>query len=291
MQEYSEHQLNKRYNIDNLFTSIWEFYKRWFPSLFTISFVLSLVTAYYSSRIDLSAFQNTTDPYVILESLKSMIVPYLVLILISLVANMLIQYWIIRKPVDPDGNILSYSGTVLIRYFLPLLVVFIILGVFSFFAMILGLVVFIIGIFFAMVYVILFFVLASPVIMVENCGIGNTITRTFTLVHKRFWPNMGWMTVFLLIILVVSLVLGAIIMIPFSGGFIRTIINPEAAFEILEFTKKPSFIILTALTNAVTMPLMPIFGLALYFNGRSYESGAADTDYSNPGPTVDDLMP
>ncbi|HUS86737.1 MAG TPA: hypothetical protein VMW76_05810 [Bacteroidales bacterium] len=291
MQEYSEHPLNRKYNIDTLFTSIWEFYKRWFPSLFIISFVLSLVTAFFSTRMDLSVFQDTTDPYLILESLKSMTVPYLVIILISLVANMLIQYWIIRKPLDPEGNIVNYAGTVIVRYFLPLLVVFIILGVFSFFAMILGLLLFIIGIFFAMIYVILFFVLASPVIMVENCGIGNTITRTFTLVHKRFWPNMGWMTVFILIVLVISLVLGAIIMIPFSGGFIRTLINPEAAYEILEFTKKPSFIILTALTNAVTMPLMPIFGLALYFNGRSYEQGSAGIGYSDPGPSVDDLTP
>jgi hypothetical protein len=75
--------------------------------------------------------------------------------------------------------------------------------------------------------------------------------------------------------MVISFILGAIIMIPYGGSFFKTILNPENTGEILNITSKPSFIVLNAIINALTMPLFPIFSLVLYFNARSYYSGEA----------------
>jgi hypothetical protein len=110
-----------------------------------------------------------------------------------------------------------------------------------------------------------------PSMMVEGPDIVNTITKTFKLAHKNFWSNIGWVAVFLLLLIVISLVLSGIILLPFSGSFIRNLIDSENTTEVMELAKNPVFMILSAVANALTFPLMPIFAFVLYFNGRAAE--------------------
>ena len=53
----------------------------------------------------------------------------------------------------------------------------------------------------------------------------------------------------------------------------------------VEVTKKPLFIALSALVSALTLPLMPIFACILYFNGRAREENIQQV------PTVNDFTP
>jgi len=117
-----------------------------------------------------------------------------------------------------------------------------------------------------------FFIL--PILMIEGPNIGNTITRTFTLAHRNFWSNIGWVAVFIIILIVLSLILSGIILLPFTGSFLKTLMNPEDAANVADMTTNPLFIILSAAVNAVTLPLMPIFACILYFNGRAVEEQA-----------------
>ena len=278
MIDFSKHPLNKKYDLDTALGSIWEFYKKWLVSLFVISFVFSLIITYISGRVNLSDVYSVTDPEEMMAILRSMIGPYALIILFSFLFSMILQYYIIRKPVDKDSNIISIGTTGIVKFFLPLLVLYILLSLFAMVAITLGIFILFVGALFAVIYVVLIAAFISPVLMIENRGIGETITTTISLAHKRFWPNIGWVVVFGIIVMVISLVLGAIIMIPFGGSFIKTIMNPENASEILTLTSKPSFIILNALANAVTMPLFPIFSLVLYFNARSDNVGEVISD-------------
>ncbi|MBN1387253.1 MAG: hypothetical protein JW965_02330 [Bacteroidales bacterium] len=319
MIDFIKHPLNKKYDLDTALGSIWDFYKKWFVSLFIISFIFSLIITYLSGRVNLSEIYSVTDPEEIMAILRSMIGPYALIILFSFLFSMILQYYIIRKPVDADSNIFTIGATGIIKYFLPLLVLYILLGLFAMVAIMLGVFILFIGALFAVIYVVMISAFISPVLMVENRGIGETITTTISLAHKRFWPNIGWVAVFVILLMVISFVLGAIIMIPFGGSFFRTIMNPENASELLNMTSKPSFIILNSLANALTMPLFPIFCLVLYFNARSDNVGEVISDirgnddggkvkiedlYGNmankkeirknadsPPPTVDDLTP
>jgi hypothetical protein len=139
------------------------------------------------------------------------------------------------------------------------------------FVLALGLVVFIIGVFFSIIYIMMVSFFILPVMMAERINIAGTISRTISLSHRNFWSNIGWTAVFLLLYIIISLVLSGIIMIPFSGSFIKTIINPQDASKIIDLTINPVFIILSAMVNALTIPLIPIFAYILYFNGRARE--------------------
>ncbi len=268
MTDYSNHPLNKKFDLDTAISAIWEFYKKWFGKLVLMAFVFSLITTYITGKIDLSEIYDVTDPAEMLKIIGSFIGPYALILLLSFVFTMILQYYIVRKPVDPDSNIISIATDAILKFFLPLLVLNIILAVFAVFAITFGIILLFIGALFAAVYIIMMSAFMTPVLMIENNGIGDTINNTVRLAHKNFWRNVGWVTVFIVLLIVISLILGAIVMIPFGGSFLKTIANPENAAGIMNFTHNPLYIILNSFANALTMPLLPVFSLILYFNAK-----------------------
>ena len=51
MDQFSNHPLYRKHNIDSAMSSLWEFYKKKFLSLFLISFAMSLVIQYASTML------------------------------------------------------------------------------------------------------------------------------------------------------------------------------------------------------------------------------------------------
>jgi hypothetical protein len=89
---------------------------------------------------------------------------------------------------------------------------------------------------------------------------------------------MGWVAVFIIVLIVISLVSSGIILLPFTGNFIKSIVNPGETSEIINMTRNPFFIILSALAGALTFPLIPIISCILYFNGRAREESIQDVN-------------
>jgi hypothetical protein len=92
--------------------------------------------------------------------------------------------------------------------------------------------------------------------------------------------------------LVVSVIFSGIILLPFTGSFIKTIVNPDDASKLADVTTNPLFIILSAVVSALTLPLMPIFAAILYFNGKAGEDQIEHvqiSDHENNRVRVEDL--
>jgi hypothetical protein len=145
-------------------------------------------------------------------------------------------------------------------------------------ALFLGLVVLIIGALFSALYVLTIYLFILPVMMVEGPNIGNTISRTMALVHRNFWSNLGWTAVMILIVLVVSVVLSGLILLPFTGSFMKVFSDPENANALLDLSANPVYILLSAVVNALVFPLLPIFACIIYFNGCAREDQAVAAD-------------
>ena len=270
MDQFSNHPLYRRHNIDSAMSSLWEFYKKRFLPLFIISLVMSLVMQYSSTLLNMKELTSITDPTVLLEKIKGFLIPVLLISLINLLFTTIIQYYVIFNPVDKENTI--YKSIVKsLKYFVPYLIIIVLLAFAGTIAIILGIFVLIVGAFFAMLYVVTLYLFILPVMMVEGTNIGSTISRTIRLTHKNFWSNIGWVAVFIIVMLVISLIFSGIILIPFTGNFIKTIANPEDASKLVDITNNPLFIILSAIVSALTLPLMPIFACILYFNGKAGE--------------------
>jgi hypothetical protein len=251
-------------------SSLWEFYKKKFLPLFIMSLVMSLVIQYTSTLVNIKELSSITDPMVLLEKVKGLLLPILVISLINLLFSTIIQYYVIFNPIDEENTVFN-SIVKSLKYFVPYLIIIVLLAFAGSIAIVLGIFVLIVGAFFAMLYVVTVYLFILPVMMAEGTNIGNTISRTIKLVHKNFWSNIGWVAVFIIVMLVISLIFSGIILIPFTGNFIKTIVNPEDASKLVDITNNPLFIILSAIVSALTLPLMPIFACILYFNGKAGE--------------------
>jgi hypothetical protein len=270
MEQFKNHPLYKRHNIDSAMSSLWEFYKKYFIALFLISLAMSIVIQYASSFINIKELQTVTDPMVMLEMMKGYIVPILIVSIVNLLFTTILQYYILNSPLNIDNSFFILFVKSL-KYFMPYLITIILLAFAGSIAIVLGIFVIIIGAFFAFLYVMTLYLFVLPIMMVEDTNIGNTISRTFFLAHKNFWSNIGWVAVFLVILIVISVIFSGIILLPFTGSFVKTLMNPEDASNLIDVTKNPLFIVISAIVSALTMPLMPIFSCILYFNGKAGE--------------------
>jgi hypothetical protein len=281
MDPINKHPLYKKHNIDSAMSSLWTFYKGRFLALFVISLVMSFIIQYASTFADFKELQSITDPVLLLEKIKDYMMPILLISLINLLFTIILQYYVIYSPLDAETNILSAASKSL-KYYFPYLIIMILLSFAGAIAIMLGLLVLVIGVFFSILYVMTLFLFILPILMVEGTNIVNAIRRTITLTHKNFWINIGWVAVFLIILIVISVILSGIALLPFTGSFIKTIVNPENTADLLDYTTNPLFIILSAIINALTLPLMPIFATILFFNGKAKEEQAFTNNFENP---------
>lgn len=273
--------------------SIWSYYKRNFLTLFAVSFGMALVLQYLASLINMKEIESITDPMQMIEKMKDFIVPILIISLVNLLFTTILQHYILYNPVDKRNN-LPASFIRALKYFVPYLIIMVLLVFFGSIAILLGLIAFVIGAFFAGLYVMMLYFFILPILMVEGINIGRVISRTFTLAHTNFWTNLGWVAVFMIMLIVISVVFSAILMIPFAGDFLKLITDPESAVG-NDYSGNPLYIIMSALLNALTFPLMPIFSSLLYLNAKAGEDEIIREQQKPEEPeervTVRDLYP
>ena len=270
MDQFSNHPLYRRHNIDSAMNSLWDFYKKKFLSLFIMSLVMSFVIQYASTFVNMKDLTSITDPMLLLEKIRGLLLPILIVSLINLLFSTILQYYIIYNPVSA-GNSIFVSIVKSLKYYIPYLIIMVLLAFAGSIAIILGVFVLIIGAFFAMLYVMTLYLFILPIMMVEGINIGSTISRTVALTHRNFWSNIGWVAVFIIIMLVISVIFSGIILLPFTGSFVKTIMNPENATKLIDVTSNPLYVILSAIVSALILPLMPIFACILYFNAKAGE--------------------
>jgi hypothetical protein len=242
--------------------------------LFTVSFILSLITQYLSSTFNFQELQTLTDPVEMMEKIREFIWPMILISLLSLFGTTILHYYVIFNPVDSSKTIFESIYRSL-RYFIPYLIIIILLSFFGSIALALGLFVFIIGIFFVLLYLATLYLFILPILMVEGPDIANAISRAFKLTHRRFWSNIGWVAVMIVIIMVIAIILSGLILLPFTGNFFKVLSDPAEASGAIDFMSNPFYMILSALVNALYFPILPVFATALYFNGRAREEEAA----------------
>ena len=275
MNQITDHPLYRVHSIDTAMNSIWEFYRKRFVALFLMGLIFSLIIQYISSSINLTELQSITDINEMMNSMKDYLWPMIAVSLVSLLFTAILQYYVIYNPLDSEKNALRCAINSM-RYYFPYLIIMVFLAIPGSFALFLGLIILVIGAAFAAIWIMMLYLFVLPVMMVEGPDIGNTIARTISLSHRSFWPNLGWTAVFLILLLVITFILSGLIVLPFTGSLFRTLTNPEEAAVISDLASKPLYIVLSALMNALTMPLLPIFAAVLYFNARAREQKATE---------------
>jgi hypothetical protein len=292
MRNYRNHPLAGAADLDSAFSKLWSFYKKYFPGLYIISVAGSLLSLIFMADIDMASLQDVSaDPELMLDKMKSMAGPYALTMLVTLILMVVLHAWVLERPSDEPG-----FGSMLLKrmlmVLLPYLVAMILFLILTAILTSIGIVLLVLPGLFALAYMATMMIFAMPVTLVETLNPFEIITRSFKLMHRNLWPNMGWFVILALIMVVTAMLLSTLTMLPFTGSFIRSITNPEEAAAMLEITKNPLYIGLSALTGALVRPLMPILAFLLYFRNRGEEE--AESEITTEGETavrVEDLYP
>jgi len=290
MNTYQNHPLAGAVDLDSAFNKLWSFYKKYFVGLYLISVAGSLLSSLFVSGIDLASLQATTDPVEMLEKMKGFAGPYTLTILVSLVIGVLLHAWVLDKPSGEPGFITAILRSSLVAL-VPYLIAMIIFGILTVLLVSVGLVLLVLPGLFAIFYMVTVGLFVMPVTLVETRNPFEMLSRSFRLTHRNLWPNMGWVVVVILIMIVVAMVLGALVMLPFTGTFIKSMTNPEEAGAMLEMTRNPLYIGLSALTGGLVTPVMPILAFLLYFRNRAEEVVIEVTTDNDNSVKVEDLYP
>jgi hypothetical protein len=292
MRNYQNHPLAGAVDLDSAFSKLWSFYKKYFIGLYIISVAGSLLSLIFMADIDMASLQDVSaDPELMLDKMKSMAGPYALTMLVTLILMVVLHAWVLDRPADEPG-----FGSMLLKKMLmalvPYLVAMIIFMVLTVILTSIGIVLLVLPGLFALAYMATVMIFAMPVTLVETLNPLEIITRSFKLMHRNLWPNMGWFVILALIMVVTAMLLSTLTMLPFTGSFIRSITNPEEAAAMLEITKNPVYIGLSALTGALVRPLMPILAFLLYFRNRGEEVAESEiTTDTNTTVRVEDLYP
>ena len=219
MENIKKHPLYKKYSLDNLISSLLEFYRSKFIVLFLSSLVVSALTIFYTNKyIDINALQATSDPEELMLIFNDMVVPLMLIFLVNLLFYMVLNHYIIHSPLDENHNFF-HSMRQSLNLVFPYLVTMVLFLFAASLAVLIGLSLLIVGVFFTSLYMFSIFLLILPIFIVEGNNIGSAISRSIKLTHNGFWKNLGWIAVVVLVYMVASLLLSAVITIPFAEIF------------------------------------------------------------------------
>lgn len=276
MENIKNHPLYRIHTIDSAMNDMFSFYKSKFVVLYLFSLIVSLLTVFYTnSLIDMELLQSTTDPEKLMGIFSEMMLPLGILVLFSQIVYVIMGHYIIYSPLDDDWSIWR-SVARSFKFLVPYLITMVLFVFAASFAALIGIAALVIGLFFVALYMTVIYLFLLPVFLVEGTNIGNAISRSISIAHKGFWQNMGWVAVTILIYIVVSMVLSAIITIPFAGNILKTFFEAEATTEIVTYTSNPVYLAFSAITSALLIPVFPILGATLYLNARAKEEPKTD---------------
>jgi hypothetical protein len=273
-------------------SKLWAFYKKYFVGMYIISVTMGLLSGIISSGFDMSSLYSgyTGDPQQVVEMMKGMAVPYALLLIITFVFGVLLHAWILERPLGQESTILKVLRSSLIAL-IPVLIVFIVFCIAGTMLTTIGLVLLVLPGLFAAAYIAMVALFALPVTLIETRNPGSILSRSLSLAHNRFWPNMAWVIVLALIVIVIAIVITGLIMLPFSGTFFKALADPGDATAMLEMAKNPLYIGISAFATALVTPVFPILAFILYFRNNDDDPAVMVIPEEDNKVRVEDLYP
>ena len=278
MIELEKHKLYQRMDIDKVLSNIFSLYFKNFWVLVTSSFVAALLIQFAFFQLGFYNLTQLTDPEELLSMIMSMrkelLIGTLIYFLVyGVLISFLINYLLIR---DSNSNIpvniifteSLKNYTIHIIFFYMLSIIMLVVGAS------IGLMLFVIGIVFVSLYLASVLIPCFTIIIAENKNAFEAIHRSFSLVHKDFWSTVASVITFVLIVIVISIILSALMAIPYVVMFFDKMIESGNLLRSLNLGNYDIGIwtvVLNSIVASLTYPIYAIFSLILYFKLRYKE--------------------
>ena len=272
---YKDFPFYQQTTLELIFNNTVEIYRKFFGWLFFYSFLFLLLMNAVASYVFSDKFQDlqqlAENPQQIGIFLKAFSLYFFYSWLGYSLYYLFIHYFILSKYLDPEKSQGIIWGETFTKYYLKYLIVIFLVFTMIMLGTMAGMLALIIGSLIASVFLGVSLFPVTPILIVENTGIWETIKRSFILVLKDFWQILGFLIIFFLIYVLFSLILGALSMAPYAGGFFYNLLhsNPEETAQVvsgLQLLNQPLYILLNSFLSAFITPLIPIFSILVYFH-------------------------
>ena len=227
MIDIKQHNLYKAMEVDSVLSNVFNIYFKNFLILFLYSFIAVFaiqMVLYLLGFMELYkvGFDNPEEFLAVYSKLMSKIA---IISVLSVIVYGLLNSFLVRYLLQIDTS-QKYSITEIfvesIRKYSVHMIFFLILSTLILIVgAIIGVLALIIGAFVAMIYLGTVLIVGGTVVVAEEKNAIETIGRSFTLVHKDFWPTLGALILFILIMILVSIVLAAIMAISYVIIFVE----------------------------------------------------------------------
>lgn len=274
MIDIKNHSLFKDMEVDSVLTNVFRIYLKKFVTLFIYSFVAVFLMQLVFYQLGFwemykVSFTDTEDFLRIYSQLmgKIAIVSVTSIVIYGVLNSFLVNY-LIKGDLDPSLSSGEIFGESVKKYAIHMIFFLILSTLILIAGMFVGIIAFIIGMFFALIYLGTVLIPGGTIVVAEDKNAIEAIGRTFKLVHKDFWPVLGSLVLFVLIMILISLVLTAVMAIPFVISFIDNwgeVENVAEMFNTNFYDIGIWSVILNSLVSAATYPLYAIISVVLYF--------------------------
>jgi hypothetical protein len=285
MIDLTKHSLYKPMEVDSMLSATFTIYFKKFLTMFIYSFVAVFIIqliVYYLGFMDL---YTVSDPDELLRNMPEIFKKMGIILAFSFIIygflNAFLVNYLIKSDLNPDtvvGEIFAESVkkfSVHMIFFLILSAIIIFVGVF------IGVFAIIIGIFVAMAYLGTIMMSGGAILVAEEKNAIETVSRAFSLTHKDFWSALGTVVLFVLIMLLVSIIMTALIAIPFVIMFFGNLNETSSileAFDLKMYDIGIWSVVLNSIVAAITYPLYATLSVVLYFKLKYTEDQKA-VDY------------
>ncbi len=271
---YKEFPFYQQTTLELIFNNTVEIYRKFFGWLFFYSFLFLLLMNVVSGSLIADKFQNLeqiADHPELITGIFSSLGKYLFVFWLAYsLYYLFLHYFIIVKYLEPEKSHGVMFMDILKKYYLKYLIITLLASMIIGLGTMIGILALIIGSVVAAIFLGVCLVPITPILIVEETGIWETIKRSFRLVLKDFWQILGFLIIFYLIYMLFSLIFGAIAMAPYAGGFFFNMLHPaedtSAATNSFQLLNQPVYLILNSLLTALITPLVPVFTVLIYFH-------------------------
>ena len=264
---------------DTVISNVFNLYLKRFVPLFAFSFIGILIIQtflYYSGIYELLKNVNPVDiegnvVYFLKLVIKMMVLSILVY---SILNSFLINY-IFIKDIDPNATPGSILGDSIRKHAIHMVFFLIIATIILVFGMAFGVVIFVVGMLVAGAYLGTALITGSAVLVVEEKNAFDSIGRSFGLAHKDFWPALGSLVLFILIMILISIIISAIVAIPVVIMFFENWRESGSifkAFDINSYDIGVWTVVLNSIVSALVYPLYSVFSFVLYLKLKYTEN-------------------
>ena len=272
MIEIKKHSLYKSMEIDSVLSSVFNIYLKKFWTLFIFSFIGVFIIQLVVYKLGFMEMYTLSDPDELLRVFSSLINKISILSVSSVVVygvlNTFLINYIIKSDFDPKLHVGDLFVESLKKYAVHM-IFFLILSILIFLVgFFLGLIAFIVGAFVAAIYLGAVLLPGGSIIVVEEKNAIETVSRTFSLTHKDFWPTIGVFVLFILIMILISFIISALIAIPFVIMFFGNLKETGSFLDALNFQTYDIgiwIVVVNSIVSALTYPLYAILSVVLYF--------------------------